>query len=102
MACIHAIEADVLGQGDHGRARVLIVSASKHRRLFAARRIADQCRGNGGERSDSLARLRCAVPGSPKDDDISDLLLCPVLPLHALHNQTAIDGSFNVGDARSP
>jgi hypothetical protein len=41
-----------------------------------------------------LARLRCAVPGSRNDDDISDLLLCAVLPLHALHNQTAIDGSF--------
>src|SRR5580704_6631273 len=52
MAGIHALDADLLGQGDHGRARVLIVSASKHRRLFAARRIADQCRGNGGERSD--------------------------------------------------
>jgi hypothetical protein len=41
-----------------------------------------------------LASLRCAVPGTRNDDDISDLLLCSVLPLHALHNQTAIDGSF--------
>src|ERR1700757_3247390 len=32
--------------------RGLIVRASKHRRLFAARRIADQCRGNGRGRSD--------------------------------------------------
>jgi len=52
MAGIHALEADLLGQGDHGRARRLIIRASKHRRLFAARRIADQCRGNGRARSD--------------------------------------------------
>src|ERR1700741_5408618 len=73
MAGIHALEADLLGQGDHGRARGLIVRASEHRRLFAARRIADQCRGNGRERSDD----------APCGDEARKLLgrACTVVPL---------------------
>src|ERR1700745_2912513 len=35
MAGIYALEADLLGQGDHGRARGLIVRASKHSGRFA-------------------------------------------------------------------
>ena len=47
MAGIHALEADLVGQGDHGRARGLIARASKNRRLFAARRIAGDANGSG-------------------------------------------------------
>ena len=79
-----------LARADHGRARGLIVRASKHRRLFATRRIADQCRGNGRERSDDaplqdearkllvvLLQLVAAGAGSDRGNDDAGMTLQP-------------------------